>query len=318
MFRRAGKPEALLAAVLLVACADRRRPPPPQRSTVELSLEHLPAETSAVIQLDASRLAKSPLVRRAVAALSARDAASADRLKDFFSRCQIDVEKDLGKLVVVLGPPGPQQDAALLVRGQLDEKRLVACVAETTQEDRHQVPVYKTADEPPVFFAFAAPGSLVAATSVAWIDQFLDPRAPRLAPTAPLAKLIASESAKDATAWGAGILPAGVGERIVALTEGDVTRPAQAVTFRLDADAGLSLRVALEMATEADAEKLVAFAEDQRGWLAIVAGRYGVEELVRQFVMSRPEGSRQAVLEARVEPALVEQVAALLGRAEIR
>ena len=272
-----------------------------------------------MIQLDVRRLASSPLVRRAVAALESRDTASMDRLRELLGRCAIDVEKDLTTLTIVLAKPGPSQDAALLVRGNLDETHLVGCLTGATREDRHQVPVYKTADETtPVWLAFAAPGSVIASTSAAWLDPFLDPSAPRLAPTAPLARLISTESQTKAAAWGAGLLPEGVGERIVALTEGDVTRPAQAVTLRLDVDAGLSLRVALEMATEADADKLVSFAEDQRGWLAIVAGRYGVEELVRQFEMSRPQGSRQAVLEARVEPALVEQVAALLERAENR
>jgi hypothetical protein len=322
MFLRSPHRTTFLAASValsLIACADRRRPAPAERQKLELSLDRLPAEASALIRIDLARLTKSVLVVRAAKAIAARDAVSADRLNDFFARCGIEVAKDLGELVIVLGPPGPQQDAALVVKGSFEEPKLLACIGEVKDEERHGVLVHRTADETtPVWFAVPAPGQVIAATSIAWLDQFLDPAAARLAPTAPLMVLVGDEAKRGAMAWGAGLLPAGVGERIVALTEGDVTRPAQAVSFRLDADTGLRLRIALDMATEGDADKLVAFADDQRGWLAIVAGKYGVEDLVRQFVMSRPEGTRQAVLEARVEPALVEQVAALLGRAEFR
>ena len=287
---------AASVALSLIACADRRRPAPTERRQVELSLEQLPASASALIRIDLARLAKSPLVVRAAQAIATRDAASAARLNDFFTRCGIDVANDLAALAIVLGPPGPKQDAALVVEGKFAEPALLACIGEVKDEERHGLLIHRTSDETaPVWFAVPSPGQLVAATSVAWLDQFVDPAAPRLAPTAPLMALVHDEAKRGAMAWG-GAPPRGCRRADRRPDRGgrDPTRAGRVVPPRRGHGAQASDRA--RNGDRGDADKLVAFADDQRGWLAIVAGKYGVEDLVRQFVMSRPEGTRQAVL----------------------
>jgi hypothetical protein len=98
----------------------------------------------------------------------------------------------------------------------------------------------------------------------------------------PEMKQLIARADRGAALWGVGLMPPGVGERMVELTGGEVKAPARAVSFQLDVgrDVPLAARLRLDMADAADASKLAGFARNQLGVLTIAAQRYGLGRLL--------------------------------------
>jgi hypothetical protein len=165
-----------------------------------------------------------------------------------------------------------------------------------------------------VFFTFApsdaADHTVIVSLSEAWLAKILDPKAPKIG-TSDVAALL-GRVPKEAAVWGTGLLPPGVGQNLVKLTDGQVTQPAQSVAFDATFDGGLSATVRLDMKGATDAEKLAAFAKGQLDWLAIAAQRYAVGPLVSKIQIVSDQASVK--FSARLDDADVKTLEAALAK----
>jgi len=316
----------IITALVLFASCGKGKAESPEVKAQEQVLKAqgtaaLPAETRVVIGISVPKIAASPLARRMAADLLGRDADAEQRLRDLLAHCRIDPEKDIDSITIGMAQG---EDLALLVRGRIDEKSLTACVKDEANGSGGQFAdksiaghtVYTVTSREggqKVLFTFDPDHTVIAALSEAWLTKIIDPKAPKLdsaKETAPLFGRAAGE--KDAAAWGAGFLPPGVGENLVKLTEGQVTQPAQSVSFEATFDKGLVATLRLDMKGATDAEKVAVFAKGQIDWLAIAAQRYSVGPLVAKIQIVSEQASVKFSL--RLDDADVKTLEAALAK----
>src|SRR5262249_52384759 len=130
-----------------------------------------------------------------------------------------------------------------------------------------------------VFLGFGASGTIVAATNQAWLGKILDEKAAKIGSQAETMALIKRVNPDDA-AWAVGFLPAGVGDALVKLADGKIAKPALSVMFEARLASGLAAQLAVDMQSSADADALAAFAKSQMDWLAVVAQRFSLGQMI--------------------------------------
>jgi hypothetical protein len=277
----------VVSAALAAACKGRvpAAGEPPGGSTLEsapaLDVLDLPAATQVVLEARVAPLAASPLARRLIDGALAQDAESRGRLDALLARCRIDPARDIDRLTLAMKDTA---EVALVAAGRFDAAAIVACVraeAGELEETRHAgQPVHGTARrENPVFFTAGA-SRIVAATSRSWLHAVLE-RGAALRDRPEMAALV-GRADRAAALWGAGLMPPGAGDRMVALTGGEVKQAARAVSFQVDLgrEAPLQASLRLEMADASDAQALARFARAQLDILTIAAQRYGLGRLL--------------------------------------
>lgn len=281
-----------------------------------------PAETRVVIGASVPRIAASPLARRILADLLGRDREAEKRLVDLLAHCKIDPGKDIDSVTIGMAQG---QDLALLVRGRIDEKSLVECVrsestaaggtfAGKTIAGRTVNAATSKEGGQNVYFTFEgseAEHTVLVSLSETWLAKILDPKAPKIGSAPDMATLLGRVPG-EAAVWGTGMLPPGVGQNLVKLTDGQVTQPAQSVAFEASFDGGLSATVRLDMKGATDAEKLAAFAKGQLDWLAVAAQRYSIGPLMAKIQIVSEQSSVK--FSARLDEADVKILEAALAK----
>ncbi len=287
--------------------------PPPAAAAAEVGLASLPAETRVILHIDVTRAAGSPFVRGAVAAILATDPEAEGKLAHFLDSCHIGpdsvasltigmAEADDVALVVV-GKPGKLDTGAFLdcVRAEI-----AATGGTFTQADKVYAASSKLGSK--IWLGFGTGGTLVAATSQAWLGKVLDGKADKIGSRAETMALIGRVSPDDA-AWAVGYLPPGVGDSLVKLAEGKIAKPAVSVSFEAKLTAGLAATLSVDMQSSADADALAAFVKSQMDWLAIVAQRFSLGQMMAKVKVTA------ATKTVNLAVALDEKDLATLGRA---
>jgi hypothetical protein len=278
----------VVSAALGAACKGRvpAAGEPPAGAGAEsapaLDVLDLPAATQVVLEARVAPLAASPLARRLVDGALAQDAESRARLDTLLARCRIDLARDVDRLTLAMKDTS---EVALVAAGRFDAPAIVACIraeAGELEETRHAgQAVHGTARrENPVFFAAGA-SRIMAATSRSWLHALLE-RGAALRDRPEMAAIV-GRADRGAALWGAGLMPPGAGDRMVALTRGEVKQAARAVSFQVDLggrEAPLQASLRLEMADASDAQALARFARAQLDILTIAAQRYGLGRLL--------------------------------------
>lgn len=284
---------ALMSCLAVAAtngcAADPVEPVPVARvSTARLhGLAAFPAAVTAVVGFDVPALASSPLVQRHVGELLAREPEAARLLREFATMCGLTPEVDIDELLVGVEADG---GAMLVARGRFEELRIVACVGTAvaakggTVEPRPGEPtphyvVHGSPGEKDHFLGFAAPRTVIVSDRELLMKQALDAKAPRLMAQAGLAAQVKSVSASGAAAWGAGLVPPGVGERLVALTGGRVVRPPTTIAVRVELTTGVAAQLEVELESPADAEALAAFVREQLAQYVVIAHAAGLGDV---------------------------------------
>jgi len=271
-----------LVCLILVAAAcgnreERTRAPEP--ATVE-GLGALPAESKILIGVNVARFADSTLVRRQIGRLLAEDPSLGTRVNALLEACKIDPAKDLETVHVGIVEDG--KTYVMVVRGNLEEARLVGCIreslssSETTLETRmvSNAPAYVARDGAGTergWFAFGGPRVLIVASTEAWLVRARDPSAPKVSGAGDMMGLVHRTDTKTAL-WAAGHLPERIAKAVVDVTSGIVKAPPTGAWGHFEAGHdGLDLEANLEMATPEDAVGLVGFGKKQLDYLDGIA-----------------------------------------------
>jgi hypothetical protein len=262
--------------------------------TVTSGLAGMPAEASIVLVATPARLAAAPLVEHILERLFARDPGPLQSVRALLARCAIDPTKDIQSVTLA---SGPGEDLAAVVVGKLDDAAVGTCLKSAAAEAGATLTaIDKTVHfqltrqgKPDLFLSFGAEGA-VFATSQPWLRKVLDTTTPRATTRADLTAL-AARTDTTAAAWGVGLVPPAVGQRLVEMTKGLVTKPARGIVVELDAGKGAALRVAIraELETDADAAALTDYARTQLQLVVTGAAKLGLADLASAVKVEQQE-----------------------------
>jgi hypothetical protein len=289
MLRSPRRPAMLVACVALASACGRKsgkKPPPEPAPRVLEGLAALPAGARVALGVDVAELRASPLVKRAVSQMLARDPALAGRIDDLVTRCRHDPGRDLDGFVVALGD-GPS-DVALVARGRFTETAIADCVRASmeaaggtltaSQGAERAIYTARDAGGTAVWFAFGGPDTLVVAAGEEWLQAALG-SGPKLRDDRALMGLV-ERAGTGSALWAAGRVQPEVGAGIVRVTSGKVANPPTAMFGHLDVTDGFAADLGVIMASAADAAEVVAFARPQLELLTVMAQEQGFGPVV--------------------------------------
>ncbi len=287
--------------LVLAACGKRKdeaRPATPAAAQgdagarLTLGVEALPATTRVILGISVEKLAGSPLARRLLAEALARDPELRPRIDSLLARCQLDVVRDVSSVTIAMGLP---EDVAVLARGRFQPAAMQECVRAETADG--------------TVFMTQAEGGLIAATSRGWLAAITDPAVEKIGTRADTQALLRRVD-RDAAVWGVGQVPPEAGQRLVEVA--GISQPARYVSFEVEADEGLTLRLHLDLASTQDAATLATFARRQLDLLAVAAQRWGLGQVVNKTEITSGGASVKLVL--RLDPAELARVEAALAK----
>jgi hypothetical protein len=262
-----------------------------ERAARLAGLGAIPAGTDQIVGLDVARLARSPLVTRAVSVLLAGDPELAKDLDAILAQCKIDVARDLRHLWLGMVRSKEAVDQAILVlEGKIGEGQLSECVGRTlgaaggrlTAErvsGRNHYHADQPGERPDVWFAAVGDG-VVAVTSSPALLVAAAGDGPKLADDAAMTALI-ERAGKGHALWFAGTVPPEIGQGLAGSGHG-LAAPT-AMFGHLDLDGALDATLAVVMANPADATLAVELTRGQLGTLALVAQAQGLGRLVNRI-----------------------------------
>lgn len=285
----------LLLVAVLVACGAKKDAEAKVRAervaaaAAVQGLDAIPADVSVVIGLNVPRLAQSPLVQHKVMDLLARNPEAKSMLEGLIARCQIDPAKDLDSVLLALGnrPERAKRDSLMVVRGKLDETKLVACVKASVVEKGGTVEakaqdgmtIYAVGGETPLAFSFGAPDTLIVAQREALVVAARDPKVAKVKSDAAMMALIGGADTRAAL-WGAGKMAPEVAGRLTKVTEEAIKAPADAIFGHIDLTDGMTIELDLEMASGQDAHALADFMKKQLSSYTVIAQGYGLGQVL--------------------------------------
>lgn len=319
---------AIAAAALVVACgkkSEEKADEAPELADIDGAMA-VPADAVAVIGMDVSELAASPLVERAVSQMFVRDPGLKEQIEGLTSACDLDPGQDVESALIALLPG--QDDAAtesiLVARGDLSESAIAACVGKrladgggsTTSvpwEGRILYRAVATRGGRAVWMSFGSDQTAVIASSREALEASLGDG--RKLPTNEALAALVERAGADATLWGAGQIDPAVGQGLVGATGGQVQAPAAVFGhLGLAAADGLDLLLGVEMASEEDATKLISIAKPQLAAASLMAQRHGLGPLVKR-IESRGEG-RTARFSLRLSAAELSEITSVIDKSE--
>ncbi|MEZ4367932.1 MAG: hypothetical protein R2939_16875 [Kofleriaceae bacterium] len=280
---------ALVVGALALATGCSRKPeaaPAPPLAVAGLSA--VPADASAVISIDATRVHDSPLVARALGLLVGQAPGLRERWTALASRCQLALGGDVRRIVVALGArTAAPQPTMLVVQGAVDEARFAACllatvgagagtVTETKVDGRRRLVVRDAGRT--VWLSYGQPDTLVASTSDAWLHAAVT-SGPKVGSDAAWQRAVA-QADQGAPIWAVGQVPSRVGDQLVRVAGGAVSAGPSLYTLAVDLAAGARVELGAVLASDADATALHELADGQLGLLAMAAQLRGLGPVV--------------------------------------
>jgi hypothetical protein len=315
----------VLAVVLLAACRGKSNAEAKQREERKAAaaavqgLDTIPAEAQVVVGINVARLAQSPLVQHKFLDLLARNPDARAMLEGLVSRCGIDPAKDLESVLLALGgkPDGARRDSMMVVRGKLDETKLVDCVKKSVAEkggtvdtkNQDGMTIYVVNVDPPLSFTFGAPDTLIVAQREALLVEARDPKVPKVKTDATMMGLISGADTRAAL-WGAGRMSPEIGERLTKVTQDTVKQPADAIFGHVDLTNGMTIEMNLHMASHDDAKALGDFIKQQLKSYTVIAQNYGLGQVLAKTKVDVQNDVFRVSL--AMDPADVEKVEGLI------
>jgi hypothetical protein len=284
-----------LGSGMVVGCGKKSSAPeglPPEVS----GLAAVPANAEVIVAANVPRLAGSQVVERAIDQLLLRDANLAARWKKFGDICKIDLPKQIGHVMIALGPApheavgtGPVLTVAT---GTLVEAELQKCVqamvgqggGTLTAKSVEDRTLYQVKDRnQTMFFAFGRPDTVVLGTSEAYVVEALG-RGKKAPDNEDLAKLLRQVDQR-APIWVAGRVSERIRAGLGNLTNGKVIGP-QAVVATLDPSSGVTIEIGAVMANADEAKQLESFANKQLAVLGMAAQTKELGKVVNKLTIS--------------------------------
>jgi hypothetical protein len=276
-------------------------------------LAAVPASAEVVISADVPRVVDSPLVSRAVDQLMLRDPDLADRWQKLHDTCKLDATK-LQHVLLAIGPRGNQNGVGtgpvlMVATGKLVETELVSCVrgmvgsggGDVTAKTVAGHTLYQARDGSRImFFGFGRPDTVLLSSNEAFITEALSP-GKKATDNADLGAWISLADQK-APVWAAGRTDPNLRDRLVKVTNGQLSAGPQAIVVSFDPTSGAKLDVGAVMATSQDANALESFAKGQVALLGMAAQKFSAGKLVDKIQVT----AEATVVHVRVNLALDE------------
>lgn len=279
---------AIAFAIAGPACKGKQQEAEP--TAPELSgLAAMPASVDQVIGLDVARLARSPLVERAVGVLLAGEPDLARDLDALTSGCNISIERDIRRLWLGMDRDGGGR-AMLVVDGDLTEGQLGACVGRAIGASggrltgervagRTHYHVVQGGGRPEVWFAVVGKGVVVVASTGELLAEAAGD-GPKVTSAADLNALVERAGTGHAV-WFAGSVPPEVGQGLGTVSGGALAAP-RAMYGHVDLDGPLDAELGVVLGSAKEAADGASLVKGQLGTLALVAQARGLGRLVNQ------------------------------------
>jgi hypothetical protein len=287
---------ALAAASLAAAgCKSKGKP----AFVPVAGLAAVPATATVVVSVDVARVARSPLVGRAVEKLLLQDAELAGRWERLQKECKLDVVTAVSHVVLALGPKAPQASTAegtgpeaaapvlLVATGKLVETELAACVRSLVGKGGGALSA-RTADgrtlyqakegNRSVWFGFGRADTVVLGSQEAFVVEALS-NGKKIASNPELTTFMALADQKEPI-WAVGQVDAAIGERLLRPAAGALKAGPRGFVVSGDASSGARVSLGAVMASVEDAKALELLAKQQLALLAMAAQAKGLGRIV--------------------------------------
>lgn len=288
-------------AFVAVGCGDKKTnkqeaaEKKPTPATVE-GLQAIPDSASAVIGIDVSALAASPIVHRALERMFARDPELKAELSGVLKACKISPESDIKSLTIALLPRGDETDSLLVTKGKYSESVITACLGrflaesggrlETAKEGQrslyHQVRGDGEVDG--VWLTFGSSDTVLIASTREALALSLGAGAKLDSGRTGLAQYLPRVASEDAL-WAVGLLTAPVAAGLVQAT-GEAVEAPIAIVGSAHLESGLRFRLGIEMHSAVDAKTLISQAKLQLSAAALVLQINAAGRLVQKIEFS--------------------------------
>jgi len=281
----------VVAAGSVASCGEKKK----KRAAPELAgLAAVPYGARVVVGADPRRLRSSRVVLRAIDEMLARDPDLGTRIERLAAGCGIDwgalesihlaiPDPSLAPqpMLVATGPIAPEADLAKCVQstvggggGTLSAKPADGrTVYEVTEGDRT------------VYFAFGRKDTVVLSASRELVVAGLG-EGKKALDDPELAKLVERVDTK-APLWAVGKVDPKLGERLLRLTRGKVTRPPRAFLAKLDPTDGLVVELGAVMTSDDDARALELQLNPTLGLISMAAQARGLGPVAAKITGSR-------------------------------
>ncbi|HTJ45571.1 MAG TPA: hypothetical protein VL463_25880 [Kofleriaceae bacterium] len=298
---------AALAAIALslgaIACGKSSRGGSDARAVTGLGA--VPSGVVAIVGIDVSRLAGSPLVVRAVDDLLARRPELTQRIDALEASCHLDLTNKVKRVILASGPREKDGTTPVLLvaSGQIAESDLTSCLEKSVGAGGGKVTaiaadgrtIYKIEEgRRQVYYAFGASDTVVLSNVQPWVEKALG-AGPKVMDDAEMKAWIGM-SDQAAPMWLAAKVDPKVGEGLVRVGNGQIHAGPKAVFASMDPSAGVRAELGAVMQSEDDAKALESFSKSQVGLLALAAQWKGLGPVVEKVVVARDS----AVLRLRV------------------
>jgi len=263
----------------------------------------MPASIDAVLGADVPTLARSELIERAVTRMYLGDPGLKKQIDQLFAGCGFHPEKDLRTVLIGMDVDGATVAGAertlLVASGRLSEGKIAACVGrhmgamgggalvETEVAGRTHYHADAPTGRQDVWFAFGNQDTVVVSSTAELLVEALG-KTPRLAEVETMASLIDRARRPEAALWAAGKLPPEVAKGLTSASGGTV-KPPTAIFGSVAVDKGLGAEVGLELASPDEAKSAVSLAKRQLAFLAQVAQKWRLGQLVARIQVSAAE-----------------------------
>jgi len=284
------------ALVLGAACGKKAAPPsgPPPELT---GLAAVPATAEAVVGADVAKLARSPVVERAVDQLLLHNAELAARWQRVKDDCKIDLIKQVKRVMLAIGPhagPAPGTGPVIMVVvGAIHEDALKDCVAKlvgngggtvtgATVEGRT---LYLAKDgNRTMYFGYGRPDTIVLGSNEAYVREALG--SGKKASENPDLTRWLTRVDQSAALWAVGRVDERVRSGLARVTAGKLATGPTAFAAVADLADGAKLQLSAIMATAQDAKSLESYVKNELALLTAAAQLKSLGSVVAKLTVA--------------------------------
>lgn len=299
MPRRLGALVLVLGLAATVGCKKKSTTDPSALSPEVSGLAAVPASAQVVIAADVQKLAKSPIVARAVDQLLLRDAALATSWQQVQEGCKLDLPRQIKHVMLAIGAPAKGAPTGtgpvlMIATGTIAEAELSACVrtlvgkgggsltAKPTEGGRT---LYQVKDGNRVmFFAFGRADTVVLGTNEAYVTEALA-TGPKLGDNAEMQGWLKLVDQR-APVWAVGRVDERVGQGLVGVTQGKLAKPPAAIVGTLDPTDGAKVDLGVVMPDKDLAKNLESFAKNELGLASMAAQMKSLGKVVNAITIT--------------------------------
>ena len=258
------------------SCKKREKAISESSGSFDSLIQSLPSDSNAVIGINGAALENSPLVKRAVTTLFAKDPELKKEFDAIREQCKIDLGSDVDQVAIALR--GKDTMLALKASQPLSSGAISSCIRTRTKNQGGQLRskafgknwgfeiIPKKNAEPLFLLVFEQKTKKPETLFIATEESFLENTAGN-GPSLPVLRLAKT----DASVWAAGMVPEDVGAGLVRASADKIVTPPVSMHGYVSFAGGLEAALVVNMASSEDAAALQGLASNQLLAIAAVA-----------------------------------------------